>query len=487
MSLIFRFFSIFFKRKLKKAVKSNSGVNNTSESSSGNYADLPIQASKFGDNFSWGAAASAFQTEGAPDIDGKCLSIWDTFASSGRKMYNNDYASITTDFYNNYQKDIGLLKEMNFNSFRFSLSWPRILPEGTGWSNQKGIDFYNRVIDTCLKNNIIPWVTLYHWDLPQSLQDKKGWVNRDVIKWFEEYAYLASQQFGDRVKNWMVLNEPMAFTSLGYLFGIHAPGKLGFSNFLPSVHHAALCQSIGGNIIRETVQKANIGTTFSCSVVEPFDDQPKNKMAAKRIDTALNRLFIEPSLGLGYPLDDLPFLKRIERYIKEGDLEKMKFNFDFIGLQYYYRVVIKHHKLPPFNAREVTPALRGVMINEMGFEVYPKGIYKILKKYAEYPQIKKIVITESGVCYRDFLTTEKLIKDNDRVEYHQNILSYVHKARNEGIPVEGYFVWSLTDNFEWIEGTIPRFGLIYIDYKTQERIIKESGKWFKNFLNTNGT
>jgi len=482
MSFIFRLFAILLKRNARNSVSCKLNKSISREFPLVETDGMPLKASSFGGSFSWGVASSAFQTEGAPDVDGKGKSIWDTYTRSGKKNRNIEHASDTNNFYYHYKTDVRLLKEMNFGSFRFSLSWSRILPKGTGTINQKGIGFYNNLIDTCLENNITPWATLYHWDLPQSLQDKKGWVNRDIISWFEEYAYLAAKQFGDRVKNWMVLNEPMAFTSLGYLFGVHAPEKHGFRNFIPAMHHAALCQAIGGRVLRENVPGCNVGTTFSCSVVEPIDNQPKNIKAAARIDAALNRLYIEPLLGMGYPVNELPFLKGVSKYIKEGDFERLKFDFDFIGLQYYYRVIVKHHRLPPFNAIEVRPAFRGVLTNEMGFEVYPKGIYKILDKYSAYPQIKKIIITESGVCYMDFLTSGKVIKDYDRAEYHQQILSYILKAKNEGIPVDGYFVWSLTDNFEWGEGIVPRFGLIYIDYHNQMRIMKESGKWFKKFL-----
>jgi beta-glucosidase len=482
MNILFRFLAFFLKQKNNKSTSTVNISNPKPEHNILNPTDISLKSSLFGKGFIWGAASSAFQTEGSTNTDGKGLSIWDTFTRTDKKLKEKSIFEEATDFYNLYSTDLELLKEMNFNSFRFSLSWPRILPDGIGQVNQKGVDFYNRLIDACLESNIEPWVTLYHWDLPQKLQDKNGWANRDIVGWFGEYVGKVSRLYGDRVKNWMILNEPMAFTSLGYLFGIHAPGKNGFRNFLPAVHHVALCQATGGRIIRESVHWANIGTTYSCSVVEPVDHQPKNIRASRKIDAALNRLFIEPALGLGYPLDDLPFLKRIDQYIQENDLEQLKFDFDFIGLQYYYRIIVRHHYLPPFNAIEIKPAYRGALTNEMGFEVYPEGMYKILKKYAAYPQIRKFIITESGVCYYDLIDKRNSINDMDRIKYHQDILTWALKAKNEGIPVEGYFVWSLTDNVEWMEGTYPRFGLVYIDYKTKMRLLKDSGKWFREFL-----
>jgi beta-glucosidase len=464
-----------FKRKKKK-------IYHTVDPNIPHRRTEEIVTSEFGNKFIWGAASSAFQTEGAWNIDGKGESIWDSFTYVKGKVENNENAETATDFYHNYATDIELVREMNFNSFRFSLSWPRILPEGKGQINQKGIDFYNRVIDSCLDKNIIPWVTLYHWDLPQALENRGGWTNRDIIGRFEEYSVIASRHFGDRVKNWIVLNEPMSFTSLGYFFGIHAPGKTGFKNFLPALHHASLSQAAGGRILSENVKNSNIGSAFSCSLVEPVDDKPKNLSAAGKIDAILNRLFIEPVLGLGYPLKDLPFLSKISKYIQSSDTENLKFNFDFIGIQYYYRIIVKHSPIPPFNASEVQPELRGVLVNDMNFEVYPKGMYLMLKKFSEIPNIPKILITESGTCYRDYLSEKGTIKDSERIDYHSQSLKYALQAKNEGVPLEGYFAWSLTDNFEWIEGYYPRFGLAYVDYETQKRYLKDSGKWFKEFL-----
>jgi beta-glucosidase len=479
-------FNLFFRLLTRKSLNRNN--KNLSQSTNFNSHHSNIEkfsASDFGSDFVWGTASSAFQTEGAWDIDGKSASIWDTFTQKKGKVRNNEHAKTATDFYQKFPDDLNLLKKMNFNSFRFSLSWSRILPEGKGQINQKGVDFYNRLIDTCLEKKIQPWVTLYHWDLPQALEKKGGWTNRDILGWFEEYSFIASKHFGDRVKNWMVLNEPMAFTSLGYLFGVHAPGRKGFKNFLPAVHHATLCQSIGGHVLKECHTDSNIGSTFSCSLVEPIDEKTKNIVAAGKIDAVLNRLFIEPALGLGYPLDELPFLSKISNYILSDDMNKVKFNFDFVGIQYYYRIVVKHSRVPPFHAREVQPEIRGALVNDMNFEVYPKGMYQMLKKFSDLPDIPRIIITESGVCYRDFHSVDNMIDDKERTDYHSQILRFALQAKTEGVPLNGYFVWSLTDNFEWKEGYQPRFGLVYIDYETQKRSMKDSGKWFRDFLSKN--
>ncbi len=441
-----------------------------------------LKKEDFGDTFNWGVSSAAYQIEGAHNTDGKAPSIWDVFTNQRGRSKNNETGNIATNYYNLYEEDIGLISNMNFGNYRFSLSWPRIVPDADSTKNQKGIDFYHRVIDTCLERGIEPWVTLYHWDLPQTIEDFGGWTNREVVERFESYVDIATRAFGDKVKNWIILNEPMVFTSLGYLLGMHAPGRRGFRNFIPAVHHASLAQAQGGRIVRQNVPNAYIGSTYSCSVVEPIDNNPKNVQAAAKLDTGLNRLFLEPALGKGYPLNELPFMQRIEDYFQSDDEAKLAFDFDFHGLQYYFRVVAKHSWLPPIHAREIKPQKRDVETNQMGLEVYPKGIFDMIELFSGYEGIKNIVITESGVCYKDILTPEGKIHDKNRIKYFEHTLMAVRKAIRQGYKVNSYFVWSLTDNFEWSEGYHPRFGLVYIDYETQKRYIKDSGYWFKRFL-----
>jgi beta-glucosidase len=435
----------------------------------------------FGNNFIWGLATGAYQIEGAYDKDGKGPSVWDVFTHKKGKIKDHSNGDIACDFYNKYYEDLQLLKSLNFDAFRFSVSWSRLLPNGTGTVNTKGIDFYNRVIDTCLELGIEPWICLYHWDLPQALEEKGGWANRDVVFWFEEYTRLCTLHFGDRVKNWMVLNEPLSFTSLGYLAGIHAPGHKSINKFLASVHHAALCQSTGGAIIRQNVEHANVGTTFSCSYIDPKKSKPRFYKASKRLDALFNRLFIEPVLGMGYPTDALPFLHKIEKFVQAGDLEKLKFDFDFIGLQNYFRVIGKPSLIPFIWAVNDKPDKDEALFTEMGWEVYPEGIYKILERFAQYP-IKEILISENGAAFNDIVTDER-IHDPLRIQYFQQYLLQILKAKNNGIPVNGYFAWTFTDNFEWAEGYNMRYGIVYNDFNNQKRIVKDSGLWFQSFLN----
>ena len=457
-------------------------LSNSSFFSIGNLFKNFPKKNSFGKDFTWGTTTAAFQIEGACDTDGKSPSIWDTFTNKKNKIRNNQKATTAVDFYNRYQGDIGLVDEMNFSAFRFSLSWPRIMPEGAGRLNPKGIDFYNRVIDTCLADGVEPWITIYHWDLPQALEDRGGWTNRDIIGWFSDYTDACTNLYGDRVKNWIILNEPMSFTGLGYFTGYHAPGRKGVGNFLPAAHHAALCQAEGGRIAKRNVKNANIGTTFSFADIHPLDDSERNVRAAEKLDVLFNRLFIEPVLGLGYPFESFPALKRIEKYIKQDDEKKLAFEFDFLGVQYYFRLVSSFSLWPPILfAKEIPAEKRNVVTNSMGFEVFPEGLYKILERVNGYQGVKKIIISECGVCFDDRFEDGK-IHDIKRLDYLKETLSYTAKAIENGMRVNGYFVWSLTDNFEWSEGFDPRFGLVYVDYHDLRRYIKDSGLWFKDFL-----
>ncbi|MDR6561429.1 MULTISPECIES: GH1 family beta-glucosidase [unclassified Arcicella] len=438
----------------------------------------------FGKDFAWGVAMASFQNEGAWDKDGKGESIWDKFSHKKNKIKDHQNAKVACDFYHRFEEDILLAKSLNFNTFRFSMAWTRILPHGIGKVNQAGLEFYHQVIDCCLENGLEPYVTLYHWDLPQSLEDKGGWTNRDIIDWFSDYCEVVTREFASKVKYWMVLNEPAGFTGLGYMTGYHAPGRLGMRNFLPAVHHAAMCQAEGGRIIRKNVPEAVIGTTFSCSFIEPYTNTASDIKAAKRIDALLNRLFLEPTLGLGYPVHELPFLQNmVKKYVHAGDMEKLQFDFDFIGVQNYFKLVVKGaFWIPYLKALEVKPKARNVeSVTDMGWEISPDGMYNILKQFAEYKNIKQIIVTENGAAFKDELSDGN-IDDNDRVAFYQSYLQHILKAKQDGVKVNGYLAWTLTDNFEWTEGYKPRFGLVHIDFKTQQRTVKKSGKWFREFL-----
>ncbi|OAQ40759.1 beta-galactosidase [Pedobacter psychrophilus] len=437
---------------------------------------------EFGPNFKWGVSVAAYQIEGAHDADGKGLSIWDTFTNKKGKIRDNHNGNTATDFYSRYQEDIDLIKKLNIPNFRFSIAWSRILPDGTGEINLAGINFYRNVIDYCLSQGIEPWITLYHWDLPHELEKKGGWTNRNVIAWFEEFVSVCAKNFGDKVKNWMVMNEPVVFTGAGYFLGLHAPGRRGMKNFLPAIHYTTLAIATGARKLREIIPEANIGTTFSCSYLEPYRNLERDKKAVKRVDALLNRLYIEPLLGLGYPDEELPILKGIKKISFPEDEKNMVFDFDFIGIQNYTREIIKNSWLIPYvKASLVKAEKRNVTLTEMKWEVYPEAMYQMIKKFNQYPQIKKLMITENGAAFPDELINDEII-DLQRTKYIQDNLGQLLKAKKEGYKIDGYFVWTLTDNFEWAEGYHPRFGIIHIDFETLKRTVKNSGKWYGDFL-----
>ena len=436
----------------------------------------------FGEDFIWGVSTAAYQIEGGWDMHSKGKSIWDEFVKRKGKIFQNQTGDIACDFYNRYSKDISLMAELNISNYRFSISWSRIFPDGSGNVNPDGIDFYNRVIDFCIEKNITPWITLYHWDLPQKLQQKGGWVNRNIVDWFEEFVTCCTRNFGDRVTNWTVINEPMVFTGAGYFLGVHAPGKKGLNNFLAATHHAALCQARGGAIIKSLLPQSNVGTTFSCSHIEPYRNVGKDIIAAKKVDALLNRLFIEPLLGLGYPTNDLKILQRIEKFIKQDDEKNLVFNMDFIGVQNYTREIVIHTNFMPFMQAKIIKAnKRNVETTLMNWEVYPESIYNILKKYSSYKNIPRLIVTENGAAFTDVFKNGE-VHDPKRIQYLNDNISQVLRAKKEGVNVDGYFIWTFLDNFEWAEGYYPRFGLVYVDFETQKRIVKSSGKWYAAFL-----
>jgi beta-glucosidase len=436
----------------------------------------------FEDQFAWGVSTAAFQIEGAHLRHGKGLSIWDEFTQKRGRIHNNDNANIACDYYQHFHHDLALMSALNIPNYRFSISWSRIFPEGTGAINRSGIDFYNRVIDFCLELDIQPWITLYHWDLPLELERKGGWANRDVLGWFENYVAFCIKAFGDRVKHWMVLNEPMVFTGAGYFLGLHAPGKKGIANFLQAMHHAALCQAEGARVIRSLDSTLKIGTTFSCSHVEPVSFHDADVLAASRIDALLNRIFIEPLVGKGYPVEHLKVLQRVERYVKDGDEAKLAFDMDFIGIQNYTREIVAHSYFSPFfQAKIINAGKRNVKRTLMNWEVYPESIYMMLKKFGAYEKIKNIIVTENGAAFDD-VVEDGVVNDVSRQLFLQDHITQVLRAREEGINVNGYFVWTFTDNFEWAEGYRPRFGLVYVDFLTQKRIVKSSGFWYSRFI-----
>jgi len=442
-----------------------------------------ISAKDFGHDFQWGVAIAAAQNEGAWNLGDRGPSIWDQFAQKKGRIKGNASPAIANDFFHRYKDDLLLVKALGFNSFRFSISWSRILPEGIGKVNQQGLSFYHQLIDECIKQDITPVITLYHWDLPAALEQKGGWTSHLMNRWFIKYASICAQAFGGKVKNWIVLNEPFGFTSLGYLLGRHAPGKMGVDNFLKAVHHATLAQADGGRVLRSEISNARIGTSFSCSEVIPFSQKPADLEAARKSDILLNRLFIEPLLGKPYPAENFKLIEKLEMVNKAWKFsERLQFDFDFIGLQNYFPVTVKHNPFIPYvNASEVKASSRKVPHTELGWEINPDSFYNILKKFWKYGAVKEIIVTESGAAFKDHILNGQ-VNDQQRIDYHQQYLHALLQAKKDGIKIGGYFAWTLTDNFEWAQGYQSRFGLVHVDFKTQLRTVKQSGYWFRDFL-----
>ncbi len=442
-----------------------------------------ISAKQFGNHFLWGVAMAAAQNEGAYNIDGRGLSIWDTFSKRSGKIKDNAKPFEACDFYHRYKDDLLLVKALGFKVFRFSIAWSRILPEGTGKINKEGIAFYHALIDECLKLGLIPFVTLYHWDLPQALEKEGGWSSHFLLKWFSRFVTVCAEEYGDKVKNWIILNEPMGFTSLGYMLGKHAPGKTGLNHFLPAVHNAAMAQAEGGRIVRSIVKRSYIGTTFSCSEVMPYSSHPKDIEAANRLDILLNRLFIEPSLGMGYPDDQFPLMEKLHLHNKAWKYtERLQFDFDFTGIQNYFPITVKYNPvIPIIQASEVKATIRKVPHTAMDWEINADSFYRMLKRFADYEKVNEIIVTENGAFFKDKIING-VVNDEQRIDYFQQYLQALLKAKKEGVPINGYFAWTLMDNFEWSEGYQARFGLVHVDFATQLRTVKQSGHWFRAFL-----
>ncbi|MBI2705216.1 MAG: beta-glucosidase [Actinobacteria bacterium] len=441
-----------------------------------------MRASAFGGGFTWGVATAAYQIEGAWDEDGKGPSIWDTFTHRRRTIKDRSSGDVACDFYHRYADDVALTADLGFNAKRFSISWPRVMPAGTGAVNQRGLDFYDRVVDECLARGVDPWVTLYHWDLPQALQDRGGWTNRDVLGWFGEYVSVMAAALGDRVKHWMVFNEPLSFTSIGQLLGLHAPGKRNPFGFLASVHHVNLCQAVGAGVLRDLVPGGDIGTSQYLSPVVATGTTPIHHKAERSADAFVNRMFIEPNLGLGYPVDAFPFLRFMERYEHDGDDKAIVVDWDFLGVQYYTRLKAPPLPIPYFGTAPMFGHdWKRFELTSFGWEIRPDGLYDVLQRAHGYGRFPRLVVTENGASFNDVLAGDR-VHDRRRIGFYEDHLAAVLRAKNDGIPVDGYFAWSLLDNFEWAEGYRTRFGLVYVDYATQRRIVKDSGHWFRELL-----
>ena len=426
--------------------------------------------------FTWGVATSSYQIEGAAKEGGRGPSIWDTFSRVPGAIVNGDNGDIACDHYNRYSEDLDLIKWLGVNAYRFSIAWPRIFPNGTGNPNQAGIDFYDRLIDGALERGITPWPTLYHWDLPQALQDKGGWNNRECAQWFAEYAHLMAEKFGDRVKNWTTLNEPFCSAWLGYLFGVMAPGIKDLQTAINASHHLLLGHGLATQAIRSVNSELRVGIVLNLTPATPLHDSAADLAAAKLADGFDNRWYADPIFKGSYPKDIVEgFGKEVP--IHSGDMQAISSPLDFLGINFYTRQTItSDESAKPLPYKPIL--VDGVERTAMGWEVHPQSLTDIIMRVHHEYAPPEIYITENGSAWEDSMVDGK-IDDKSRVSYLERHLDAMLAAKSQGAPVLGYFAWSLMDNFEWAFGYSKRFGIVYVDYETQVRTVKASGHYYK--------
>lgn len=447
-------------------------------------SDLIAPAIAFPKGFYWGAATAAYQVEGAWNEDGKGESIWDRFAHTPGKIKDGSNGDVACDHYHRWREDIALMRALDLNSYRFSVSWPRIQADGTGKPNPKGVDFYSRLVDALLEAHIRPSLTLYHWDLPQKLEDAGGWTNRDLAGRFADYAEIVARALGDRVQYFSLLNEPAAFTSLGYLDGKHAPGRQSIVDFLRATHIANLAQGAGFRAVKAARPQAKVGSVFSMSPCEPASDSEEDRIAAEHAHAITNLWLLEPALRGRYP-NAFAFSPAVFMKIHQDDMDRVRAPLDFIGVNLYYRTMVSAPTLGERLAdrrflllpARMTAGEKGPKTDN-GWEVWPQSLYDMVMRITRDYGRPALEITENGCACNDGPDADGKINDARRIAYHRQYLAELARAIKDGADVRGYHAWSLMDNFEWAEGFSQRFGLVYVDFRTQKRTIKASGTWY---------
>jgi len=425
----------------------------------------------FPPNFVWGAATSAFQIEGAALADGRAASIWDTFCRTKGAIVDASNGDVACDHYHRLDDDLNLMASLELKAYRFSTSWSRVQPAGEGAWNARGLDFYDRLLDGLLERRIAPYLTLYHWDLPQALQDKGGWGNRDTVSRFVDYSLVMADRFADRVKSIATFNEPWIVATLGHEEGIFAPGIKDRALAMQVSHHLLLAHGMAVNAMRAAGVKVPLGIVLNQGPVMPAADTEHDNARAALQDGQLIRWYMDPLFRGRYPSDVMLHLGDDAPKITDGDMRIIRTPIDFLGLNYYTRSIVGSEPNPP--AAEVT---------DMGWEVYPQGLTELLVRLKRDYQLPPVYITENGAAYPDVPMSANRVQDPQRCEYLRRHIGAVRDAIEAGVDVRGYFVWSLFDNFEWAFGYSKRFGIVYIDYDTQARIPKDSAYWYRDFV-----
>lgn len=464
---------------------------------------MATSALSFPSGFLWGTATAAYQIEGAVHQDDRTPSIWDVHSRTPGRVRNGDTGDIATDHYHHWREDIALMSDLGIGAYRFSVSWPRVQPTGSGPASAKGLDFYRGLTDELLDKGIQPVVTLYHWDLPQHLEDAGGWPERDTAHRFAEYAGLVADALGDRVTTWTTLNEPWCSAFLGYGSGVHAPGRTDPADALRAAHHLNLAHGLAVRALRERLPaEAQISVTLNLHHVRPLTDSAEDTDAARRIDGVANRVFTGPMLDGAYPADVIEDTASVTdwAFVQDGDTELIHQPLDFLGVNYYSPTLVSKRtgtatqRSDGHGASEHSPwpAADDVDFHQtpgpttaMGWTVDPSGLYELLLRVSEDHPGLPLMITENGAAFDDYANPEGEVRDPERIAYLEGHLTAVHRAIEAGVDLRGYFLWSLLDNFEWSYGYSKRFGMVYVDYASQRRIPKSSAHWYAKVTRAN--
>ena len=442
-----------------------------------------VSATGFPDGFAWGTATAAYQIEGAANEDGKGPSIWDVFAHTPGTIEDGATGDVACDHYHRWRDDLDLMARLSHNAYRLSIAWPRVLPEGRGQLNPVGLDFYDQLVDGLIERGIAPFVTLYHWDLPQELQERGGWESRDTAGYFADYAALVARRLGDRVRRWMTLNEPRVVVNEGYVSGRMAPGKKDRRLAGTVAHHLLLAHGLAMQALRAEAPGAQVGIVPNMTYFEPASDREDDVQAVRTLDGLLHRWYLDPIFRGAYPEDVAPLMALPPELVRPGDLETIAQPLDFLGVNYYTRSRVQASRRGLAEPRTMKPS---GALTTMGWEVYPDGLRATLVRLHEDYGPRSIFVTENGAAYPDRLDEHGEVQDPDRVAYLREHFRAAREAIQAGVPLRGYFVWSLLDNFEWAHGYTQRFGIVYTDYATQRRIPKASAAFFGQVAATNG-